>query len=299
MGARVASATLTAAHITASTLTSRVAATVVIHTAVIIVHTITVVIHTAMIVVHAATVVVHTAVIVVHAATVGVHTAMVVAARSATLMTATVIVVATGSVSATNRRHVVPSTYSSTASMRTARSGMPYMWPVCWPHGIEIASSTILMIMTWQAIVEIGVAIVVSIDTEPPSVVGKHDRTIEIVVGHITRPLSSREQTTESEIAMVENVVVLSIAVTKSHVIEVLVHTVDVIIVDHINQVDDVSPQTQGEGHAVGEETGVVAHHYVRHGLCVHHICHCQHHYCYKHCSNLSHSRYGFVESGA
>ena len=313
MGTRVASATLTASHITASALTSRVASTVVVHTTTVIVHTAMVVVHTAMVVVHTATViihtvtivvhtstvVVHTTMVVVHTATIIVHTAMVVTALGTTLVSSTEIVVATGSMSGTATRHVVSSATVNTVVMRPARCGMHDMRPVSRTHGMEVAPSTILMIITRHGVVEIGVASVVSIDAEAPSIVSEYDRTIEVVVGHVTRPLGCREQTTKREVAVIKDVIVLCIGVAISHIVEVLVHTVDVIIIDHIDQVYDVCPQTKGEGHTVSEETGVVAHHSVRHGLGIHHICHCQHHYCYKHCSNLSHSRYGFVESGA
>ena len=207
MGTRVASATLTASHITASALTSRVASTVVVHTTTVVVHTTTVIVHTAMVVVYTAMVVVytatvvvhtttmvvvHTAMVVVHTATIIVHTAMVVTALGTTLVSSTEIVVATGSMSGTATRHVVSSATVNTVVMRPARCGMHDMRPVSRTHGMEVASSTILMIITRHGVVEIGVASVVSIDAEAPSIVSEYDRTIEVVVGHVTRPLGCR-----------------------------------------------------------------------------------------------------------
>ena len=178
MGTRVASATLTASHITASALTSRVASTVVVHTTTVIVHTAMVVVHTAMVVVHTATVIIHTvtivvhpAMVVVHTAMVIVHTAMVVTALGTTLVSSTEVVVATGSMSGTATRHVVSSATVNTVVMRPARCGMNDMRPVSRTHGMEVAPSTILMIITRHGVVEIGVASVVSIDAEAPSIV--------------------------------------------------------------------------------------------------------------------------------
>ena len=182
--------------------------------------------------------------------------------------------------------------------MRPSRSGMHNVRSVGWTHGMEIMASTIGVVMTWHAVVVISVTGVVSVNAEAPSIVSKHDWTIEVVVRHITCPLGGGKQTTESQVTVIQHIVVLCIGVAISQVVKILVHTIDVVEVNHIHCVDDVCPQTECEYHAVGEETCVVAHHSVRHGLGVQHICHCQHHYCYKQCFlNRSHSRYGFVES--
>ena len=96
---------------------------------------------------------------------------------------------------------------------------------------------------------------------------------------------------------MVEYVVVLSDVVSERDVVEIFVDAVDEIVVDHIDSVDDVGCESERESHPVGEESSMVAHHGESHVLCVCHVSDCEHHHCNNHCSNLSHSRYSFVES--
>ena len=242
-------------------------------------------------------VVVHASMVVVYTAAVVIHAAMIVVSGCATLVATAVVIVISRSVSVVTSRHVISSASVNTVVMWSARSGMSYMRSVCWTHGMEIPSSAILVVMPWHAVVVVGVACIVSVDAESPSIICKYDRTIEVVVGDVSSPLCSSEETTEGEVAVVEYVVVLCVSVSQSHVVEVFVHAVDVVEVDHIHCVDDIRPQGKRESHTVGQEPCVVAHHSVGHDLCVHHISHCQHCHCYKDCSNLSHSRYFFVES--
>ena len=57
------------------------------------------------------------------------------------------------------------------------------------PDGMEVVSSSVLVVMAWHSVVEMTWPSVVSIDAEPPSVVGKYDWTIVIIVGGVERPL--------------------------------------------------------------------------------------------------------------
>jgi hypothetical protein len=116
------------------------------------------------------------------------------------------------------------------------------------------------------------VVVVVSIDSEAPSVVVERDWTIEVVDGHEASPLVRGEESLECEVACCEHCIVVVGAVSPCNVVEIVVDSADVVIVDIIEVVEQVETQSQRVGHTVGEEPCVVAH-----GLIAHRLCGCRH----------------------
>ena len=240
----------------------------------------------------------------VHVSTVLIHVATVVVEM--TLMAVSIVIsshvpvaMIVGARHVAIMRHVVSASGIHTVPVWAWSDGSTWsqMRSVGHPHGLEVMPAAVVAVMTWHTVVIVSMPCVVGIDAEPPSIVGEDDWAVEVVVGHVACPLCCAEQSAESEVAAVEDVVVLCVGVSERDVVEILIHSVDIVEVDHIDCIEDASPQSQREGHAVGQETSVVAHHSVRHGLCIESIGCCQHHHCYKQSfHHLSHSRYVFVE---
>ena len=113
------------------------------------------------------------------------------------------------------------------------------------------------------------------IDTESPSVAIESDRTIEIVDSHEYSPLVFSEQCLKSEVACKQHCVVVIVTISESNIIEIVVHSTDVIKVDIIEIVEKIITQAQLVCHTVGQETGVLTYSVVTHRLGVYCRC-CQ-----------------------
>ena len=138
-------------------------------------------------------------------------------------------------------------------------------------HGANDASTYIRAIRSWSAIVVVAHAIaVIVINGEAPAVVHKHDGTVEVAVARQTVPHAVAQQIAKSCIACCHNCHVVVVVVPQGHIVQIIVHTPDVVVVDAVYLVDDVRvTNAEGESHAVSQKTCVVAHDGNAHALSV------------------------------
>ena len=115
---------------------------------------------------------------------------------------------------------------------------------------------------------------VVVVDAESPATVCKHDRTIEVGVVDYTVPESCAEQIAECNVACSHHCHVVVVVVTQCHIVQILIHAPNVVVVDAIYLVNDEwVADTKCVSHAVGQEPCIAAHSCDAHALSV--DCHC------------------------
>lgn len=262
--ARVVVATNTA--VVATVVAAAVATIVVVIVAIVRVDT-----NVATVIVVIATMVVA---IVVHNATSTISTTIVVLEVVATVVatyvsTITIVVVV-----------VAPESVADSASVRTKSVTWANV-STCWTHTCEEVTSVIVCVVTRNTEVEASRARVVVIDSEPPSCILEEDWTVEVVVSDEASPLVWSEEQADGSVACSKDCHVVIVVITVCDVIQIVVHCIDIVVVDHIEVVNESFRQTEGVSHAVGEETSVVTHCVITHWLCFNSYgCHNEKHCC-------------------
>lgn len=151
------------------------------------------------------------------------------------------------------RSHPVPSGRHATEEVTTC---VGYQWARC---AVVVAVHTIAVVV---------------VDAEAPATVCKHDGTIEVCVVDYTVPESCAEQIAECNVACSNHCHVVVVVVTQRHIVQILIHAPDVVVVDAIYLVDDEwVADTKCVSHAVGQEPCIAAHCCDAHALSV--DCHC------------------------
>ena len=192
-----------------------------------------------------------------------------------------VIVVATHvSVVAVVHAVVASESVTNSASVRTKSVTWTYV-STYWTHSSEVVTSVVVAIVTRYTEVEVSRTREVVVHSEPPSCILEDNWTVEVVVSDETSPLVRSEEQADGSVACSEDSHVVIVVITVGDVIQIVVHCVDIIVVDHIEVVNEALRQTEGISHAVGEETCVVAHCVVAHWLCFNSYgCHNEKHCC-------------------
>ena len=175
---------------------------------------------------------------------------------------------------------VAPESVADSACVRTKSVTWTYV-STCWAHTCEEVTSVVVCVVTRNTEVEVSRARVVVIDSEPPSCILEEDWAVEVVVADEARPLVRSEEQADGSVACSKDCHVVIVVITVCDVIQIVVHCVDIIVVDHIEVVNESFRQTEGVSHAVGEETSVVTHCVVAHWLCFNSYgCHNEKHCC-------------------
>lgn len=175
---------------------------------------------------------------------------------------------------------VAPESVTDSASVRTKSVTWTYV-STCWTHCCEVVTSVVVAIVTRNTEVEVRSTRVVVIDSEPPSCILEEDWAIEVVVADETSPLVWSEEQADGSVACSKDCHVVIIVITVCDVIQIVVHCIDIIVVDHIEVVNESFRQTEGVSHAVSEETSVVTHCVIAHWLCFNSYgCHNEKHCC-------------------
>lgn len=128
---------------------------------------------------------------------------------------------------------------------------------------------------TRSAIEEVAHAVaVVVVDGEAPAMVGKYDGTIEVAVGNQPVPDGIAQQIAESSVASSHHGHVVIVVVTPGHIVQIVVHAPDVVVVDAINLVDEIRiADAQRVCHAVSQEPCIALYCHNVHRLSVHRHC--------------------------
>ena len=156
---------------------------------------------------------------------------------------------------------------SSTSVLTEVSAAEMCSMPVSRMHSSEEVSSTIAVPPPWCAVIPVVVVVVVSVDAEAPTVSIERNRTVEVVDCHQARPDVRGEQCLQGKVACGKHCIVVVVAQPQRHIVEVVVHTADVVVVDVVQVVKQVCAQSQCVCHTVGEETRVHAHSLVGHWL--------------------------------
>ena len=175
---------------------------------------------------------------------------------------------------------VAPESVANSASVRTKSVTWTYV-STCWAHTCEEVTSVVVCVVTRNAEVEASSARVVVIDSEPPSCILEEDWTVEVIVADEASPLVWSEEQADGSVACSKDCHVVIVVITVCDVIQIVVHCIDIVVVDHIEVVNESFRQTEGVSHAVGEETSVVTHCVIAHWLCFNSYgCHNEKHCC-------------------
>ena len=124
----------------------------------------------------------------------------------------------------------------------------------------------------WSVVVVAVDAIaVVVVDGEVPATVDEHDGAMEVGVADETVPDGVAQQVAESCITSGAHSQIVIVVVTQCHIVEVVVHTPDVVVVDAIDLVDEKGvADAQRVCHTVSQEPSVALHGQNAHALSVH-----------------------------
>lgn len=150
-------------------------------------------------------------------------------------------------------------------------------------HSSKESSSTITAVVwTWNCAEVVVASVAVEIiDAEVPAVVDKCYWSMKIAVAYDTIPHYCAKECAECHIACGAYVDVVIVIITKSHIVEVIVDTPNVVIVDTVYLIYQVwVSYAKGICHAVGKETGIVADGCKTHALSVNCRCSCHEEEC-------------------
>ena len=123
--------------------------------------------------------------------------------------------------------------------------------PMSRVHPSEEMSSTIAVPSPGVAEIPV-VVVVVGIDSESPSVVVEGNWAIEIIYGHEPAPLIWSEKCLECEVACSAYGIVVVGAISESDVVEIVVYSGNIVIVDVIEVVENLRSESEGVAHPVG-----------------------------------------------
>lgn len=142
-----------------------------------------------------------------------------------------------------------------------------------WVHAAEEMSACISAGNRARSVVveAVSAIAVVVIDTEVPASVHEDDGAVKVAVTQNAVPQASAEQRAQGQVAGFTHSHVVIVVVAECHIVEVVVHAPNVVVVDAVNLVDEIRVvDAQGICHAVGQEPCIALDGNGTHALSIH-----------------------------